>query len=394
MRRVLIRGVGMTKFGKLLDRSMKQMGAEAINAALTDAHLTIPDVQVAVFGNCLAGPIVGQDSIRGETVLMSMGFGTIPMHNVENACATAGNALHLAWLAVASGMADVALAVGVEKANCEDMSKTFAAYSGGMDVEDRFEVGEGAGEDRSVNVDRQATLALELMERTGLTSRHLAMVAARDLANARLNPYAHRQFGGTVDDVLNARLVVAPITSLMSSPISDGAAAAIVVSDRFGIEAGDVEIIGSALRTRRPLDDDSSPQVVEAVTKAAYEMAGVGPADIDVAEIHDASVAYELRAWTESGLCTPGDELSWLETDHTSIGGPMPLNPSGGLVGRGHAVGASGIAQVYELVMQLRGGAGDRQVASPRMALAQIGGGAIGFETACSTAHILRSAAG
>lgn len=380
----------MTRFGKLLDRSLKQMGAEAVNAALADARLGIADIPAAFVGNCLAGQITGQESIRGETILMAMGFGTIPMHNVENACATAGNALHLAWLSVASGLTDVALAVGVEKANCEDMSKTFAAYSGGMDIDDRFEVGAGAGEDRSVNVDRQATLARELMERTGVTARHLAMVAARDLANGQRNLLAHRQFGGSADDVLNARLVVAPITSLMSSPISDGAAAAVVVSDRFGVEPGDIEIVGSALRTRRALDDQSGPQVVESATSAAYEMAGLGPEDIDVAEIHDASVAYELRAWTESGLCPPGDEVRWIESDHTAITGPMPLNPSGGLVARGHAVGASGIAQIYELVMQMRGAAGDRQVARARTALAQIGGGAIGFETACSTAHVLR----
>ena len=383
----------MTPFGKHLDRSMKHLASEAVEAALRDAEVHRDEVQVAFVGNSFAGLVTGQECIRGETVLFPLGFGTIPMHNVENACATGGNALHLAWLAVTSGMCDTALALGVEKANHEDRSRTFSAYMGGMDVEEMFAFGDGAGVDRTPFVDRQAALARELMDERGVTVEAMARVAARALENGARNPMAHRRFGGTTETVLDARTVVEPITTLMSSPVSDGAAAAIVTRLASGERPGpsDVRIRASQMATRPPLDAEDGPTAATAAATAAYEAAGVGPGDLDVVEVHDASVAYELRAWSECGLCPVGDEMDWIESGRTEIGGALPVNPSGGLIARGHAVGASGIAQVYELVHQLRGSATGRQVEGARLALAQIGGGVIDWKTAASSVHVLEA---
>jgi acetyl-CoA acetyltransferase len=387
MREVVISGVGMTSFGKHLDRSMKDMGAEATHAALADAGVGVKDIGAIVFGNCVAGLITGQEMIRGETVAFPMGFGGIPIYNVENACGTGGNALHLAWLAVASGMCDTALALGVEKMNHPDRSKSFSAYATGLDVEAPFETAEGAGENRTALVDRQARLAQELFDTRGVTVNSLARVAAKALSNAALNPKAHRQFGGTVESVLAARMSVDPITVLMSSPISDGAAAVVVTAAKK--RDRDVSILASRLASRPPLDEPNGPAAMTTAANLAYADAGLGPSDIDVAEVHDASVAYEFLSWHDLGLCAAGDEEKWAQTGVTELTGSMPVNPSGGLVGRGHALGASGLAQTYDLVRQLRGEAGALQLDSPRIALAQIGGGVIEWKTSIGTVHIL-----
>lgn len=386
---VVVSGTGMTRFGRLLERSMKELVAEAVGAALTDAGVGVGEIDAIVCSNSLAGLITGQECIRGEIVAFPLGFGTIPIHNVENACASGANALHLAWLMAEAGLHRTVLAIGFEKANHEDKQRTFSAYRAGFDFDEMPDFGEGSGEDRTPLVDRQAKLAQGLMERHGLTERSFATIAARSLANGARNPVAHRQFGGTVDDVLASRLVVPPITTLMSSPVSDGAAAAVVRRVDGAPGARDVRIAASRLATRPPLGGDETPTATTAVAQAAYEAAGIGPAEIDVAEVHDASVAYEVMAWEDTGLCPPGDELKWIETGHTEIGGPLPINPSGGLIARGHALGASGIAQVHELVSQLRGEAGARQVEGARVALAQVGGGVIAWQTAVAAAHIL-----
>lgn len=381
-----VTGTAMTRFGKHLDRSMKDLGAEAITGALRDADVGVRDIQAIYFANSLAGLITGQECIRGEVVVYPLGFGTIPIHNVENACASGGNALHLAYMAVASGMYDTVLAVGVEKANHEDRTRTFAAYRAGTDIEQMFETGEGAGTDRTPLVDRQAKLATALFEERGMTRIGLASIAVKAYAYGKLNPLAHRQIDVDVEGVLGARLVVDPITSLMSSPVSDGAAA--VVVSRLRSSDGCVRIGASVLASRPPKGTDG-PSAASAATTQAYEAAGLGPEDVDVAEVHDASVAYEAMAWTECGLCEPGDEERWAVQGHTALGGPLPVNPSGGLIARGHALGASGLAQVHELVSQLRGTAGERQSADARVALAQVGGGVIDWQTAVSTAHLL-----
>ncbi|TQJ29952.1 thiolase family protein [Microbacterium sp. SLBN-146] len=386
----VISGVGMHPFGKHLGLSMKDMARVAVDAALADASIGVPDVQAVFFSNALAGLITGQECIRGEVTLYPLGLAGIPIHNVENACASGGNALHLAWMAVASGMYDTVLAVGVEKTNLEDRQRTFSAYAAGMDVEEGFATGDGAGQERSPFVDRQARLASTLFDERGVTLEGLARVASRSLEAARLNPFAHRRFGASPEDVLNARVVVEPLTSLMSSPISDGAAAVVVTSrPEVARSARAVPVLASRMATRPPKDQPDAPNAVEASTRLAYEQAGLGPEDMDLAEVHDASVAYELMAWTDTGLCAPGDEQRWAMEGVTDATGSMPVNRSGGLVGRGHALGASGLAQVHDVVQQLRGEAGDLQLADPQRALVQIGGGVVDWLTAASSVHIL-----
>ncbi|MDW3214688.1 MAG: thiolase family protein [Ilumatobacteraceae bacterium] len=385
---IYIRGTSMTRFGRHLDRSMKDLGAEAVGSVLDNAQMAVGDIESMFFSNSLAGLITGQECIRGEVVAYPLGFGSIPIHNVENACASGGNALHLACMAVRAGMHDTVLALGVEKANHEDKARTFSAYKAGTDVEQMFDTGDGAGTDRTPLVDRQAVLAQALFDGAGMTRRGLASIAAKAYAYARLNPSAHRQLDVDVDDVLAARLVVDPITSLMSSPISDGAAAVIV--SRHPGPGVNIRIAGSTLASRPPKGTDG-PSSAALATSQAYEMAGVSPSEVDIAEVHDASAAYEAMAWTACGLCEPGDEERWAIEGHTALGGKLPVNPSGGLIARGHALGASGLAQIHELTLQLRGEAGERQADDPRVALAQVGGGVIDWETAVSTAHVLVS---
>jgi acetyl-CoA acetyltransferase len=381
----------MSPFGKHLDTSMKEMARVAVAAALKDAGAEVKDIQAMFFSNALAGLITGQECIRGEVTAYPLGLAGIPIHNVENACASGGNALHLAWLAVASGLYDTVLALGVEKTNLEDRQRTFAAYGAGMDVEERFATGDGAGHERTPFVDRQARLAQALFVDKGVTLEALARIASRSLEAARYNPFAHRRFGATVQAVLDARVVVAPLTSLMSSPISDGAAAVVVTSRPEAFASSrSVDVLASRMATRPPQDQPDAPNAVEASALAAYEQAGLGPDDMDLAEVHDASVAYELMAWSDTGICPPGDEQRWVDEGVTEAGGAMPVNRSGGLVGRGHALGASGLAQVHDVVQQLRGEAGDLQLDGDRRhALVQIGGGVVDWLTAASSVHIL-----
>ncbi|MBS4754541.1 thiolase family protein [Nocardioides sp. zg-ZUI104] len=388
MRDVVIKGAGMTRFGKHMDRSMKDLAAEAATKALADAGVAKEEIQAIFFSNALAGLITGQEGIRGEVCAFPMGFGTIPMHNLENACASGGDALHLAWMSVASGVHDTVLVIGAEKLNLEDRERMFSAYKGGVDQDDMFTTAEGAGVDRTPMVDRQARLAQGVLDSRGLTVRDFATIAARAHNNGAKNPLAHRQYGATVETVLESRVVVDPITVFMMSPISDGAAAVVVTrADRK--DSRSVRIAGSRTATRSPLSNPDGPSAAENSTKAVYEAAGIGPEELSLAEIHDASVAYEFMAWRDCGLCPEGDELKWVQTGHTEIGGGLPINTSGGLIARGHPIGASALGQICELVDQLRGEAGQRQVADARVALAQVGGGVIGFQTAASCAHIL-----
>lgn len=387
---VAVSGIGMHPFGKFLDLSMKDMARVAVESALADAEIGTGDIQALFFSNALAGLITGQECIRGEVTVYPLGLAGIPIHNIENACASGGNALHLAWMAVASGMYDTVLALGVEKANHEDRQRTFSAYAAGMDVEQAFDTGDGAGQERSPFVDRQARLASTLFDEKGVTMEGLARVTSRSLNAAKLNPFAHRRFGATPEEVLNARVVVDPLTVLMSSPISDGAAAVVVTSRPEVLRRSrSIPILASRMATRPPRDQPTAPNAVEASALAAYEQAGLGPEDMDLAEVHDASVAYELMAWADTGLCKPGDEQRWAMEGVTDANGSMPVNRSGGLVGRGHALGASGLAQIHDVVAQIRGEAGELQLDKADHALVQIGGGVVDWLTAASSVHIL-----
>jgi acetyl-CoA acetyltransferase len=402
-----VAGVGMTRFTKMLDTGLKAIGAEAVEAAIKDAGLQPEDIEAAFVGNAAAGLVTGQESIRGQVILRSINIGRIPVVNVENACASASTALHQASAMVTAGLYDVVLALGVEKLYHEDKRRTFGAFSGAVDVEamaaimQRLREGasqagaaaaaEGAGEKRSMFMDIYAAAARNHMKRYGTTVNQFAAVAAKNSFHGSLNPRAQFRDRLSVEDVLAAPMVAEPLTRPMCSPIGDGAAAAIIVSERKARELGitkPVRIASMALHSGWEHGPDE-PGTVEVCAREAYEHAGVDPSEVSVIELHDASAPAELMAYESLGLCARGESGALIDSGETALGGKLPVNTSGGLLRKGHPVGATGIAQIVELTEQLQGRSGERQVERARVGLAQNGGGSIGSDAAAMCVTIL-----
>lgn len=409
MPKVYIVGLGMIRFNKYPDRGVRDMAHEVINLALSDAGLQKEDLQAAFFANTFWGMFDNQHSIRGQVVLRSMGIGGIPVTNVENACAGASTALHLAYTAIRAGMVEVALVVGSEKITHPDKAKSFAAYATCMDVgafDKQLALMEQAtklfqvdippgqtppGEGRSIFMDAYAMGARWHMNRFGSTQRQLAVICAKNHFHGSLNPMSQYQTNMTVEEVLADKPIAYPLTRAMCAPVGDGAAAAIVCSEKYLKKLKSVRPIkirasvhGSG--TDRDFDGED---IGERLAKQAYDMAGVGPKDISLAELHDATAYGELHQTEAMGFCPIGGGGPYAETGATKLGGKQPVNTSGGLECRGHPIGASGLAQIYELGMQLRGEAGSRQVEGARLGLAENGGGNIGVEEAAMCIHIL-----
>ena len=383
MRDVYVAGVGMTKFAKQPDRSLKDLTAEAVNAAMKDAGQTVGEVQSCYFGNAVAGSITGQEMLAGQFLLRPLGFGGIPVFNVENACASASTAFHLAWQAVATGVHDAVLAVGAEKMTHPDKARSFAAIGGSVDVE-TTPADRPAG--RSFLMDMYAESSLRYMEQTGATRADFARVVVKNQRHGMLNPAA--QYGGelTIEQVLAAREIVWPFTLQMCSPISDGAAAALLVSEELVPPGGRVVAVLASVVRSAPADGLAS--VTGLAAGAAYEAAGIGPIDLDCAEVHDAAASAELMIYEQLGLTEPGGGAALIRSGQTTLGGSLPVNTSGGLLARGHPIGATGLAQIVEAVVQLRGTAGDRQVPGARLALTQNAGGWHGSDNVASVVHI------
>lgn len=400
---VWIAGVGMTPFGVHLERSVKQLTADAVTPALADAGAAPGDVEAAFFGNTAQGALEGQVAIGGPVALRAMGFEGIPVVNVESACATGAVALHLAVNAVRAGEADVALAVGVEKFHGHDPEVVRRLFAGGVDVHDLeglrrmlCDLG-GAAEDggghRTLFMDLYAAMTRRHMARFGTTQRQLAVVAEKNHRHALANERAHYRLSMTVDEILAARSLAYPLTVPMCSPMTDGAAAA-VVCNQGGLSrlkaARPVRVLASVIRTgvERGIDDDDR-YITRLAAQRAYEMAGVGPEDISVAEVHDAAAFGEILQTEMLGFCAPGTGGVLAESGATTLGGHIPINPSGGLESKGHPVAATGLGQIFELTEQLRGAAGERQVPGARLALAENGGGMINAEEAVAAVTIL-----
>ncbi|MCC6766594.1 MAG: thiolase family protein [Deltaproteobacteria bacterium] len=404
----IVAGVGMTTFGKHMDMGLKALGGEAVAAALADAGLTAADLEAAYVGNAAAGLITGQESIRGEVVLRAMGIGRIPVVNVENACASASTAFQQAAAMVTAGFYDVVLALGVEKLYHEDKKKTFSAFTGAVDVEalagilamlaagakkgGAEKASEGAGEKRSMFMDIYAAAARSHMERYGTKAEHFAAISSKNSVHGSMNPRAQFRDVLTVEQVMAAPMVAEPLTRPMCSPIGDGAAAAILVSERKARALGltsPVRVVASVLGSGwdHGVDEDG---LAELCSSNAYEEAGVGPADIDVIELHDASAPAELMTYEYLGLCAKGEGARLVDEGATRLGGRQPVNTSGGLLRKGHPVGATGIAQIVELTEQLQGRAGARQVEGAQVALAHNGGGNIGIDAAAMCVTILK----
>jgi len=392
----------MTRFMKYPDKGLKELGTEAAIAAVADAGLDMRDMQAAYVGNCAAGLVTGQESVRGQVILHTIGVGKIPIINVENACASGSTALIQACAMVSTGLYDVVLALGVEKLSHPDKMRSFAAFAGAMDVDELNEMlaslsqaaasDPGAGQNRSMFMDVYAMAARAHMQQYGTTKRQFAAVAAKNSFHGSLNPNAQFREALTIEDVLNDRLIVEPLTRSMCSPIGDGAAAAVVVSERKAREMGldkPVRLVTSVMHSGWNHRDDE-PDTVELCAREAFEEAGVGPQDLDVIELHDASAPAEIIEYEALGLCAKGEGGKLVESGATRLGGRLPVNTSGGLLRKGHPVGATGLAQIFELTLQLQGRAGQRQVEGAKLALAQNGGGKKGNDAAAMLVTILK----
>jgi len=400
----------MTKFGKLPDRTVRGMAEEAASIALEDAGIDKKSLEAAYFSNTFWGMFGNQHSIRGQVVMRGMGIDRIPVTNVENACAGASTALNLACTGIMAGSFDIALAIGSEKITNPDKALSLAAYASCMDVENFekhikmiLEVGKtftipipgdesAPGEGRSIFMDAYAMNARWHMNKYGSTQRQMALVCAKNHRHGSLNPLAQYRNSMTVEEVLADRPVSYPLTRAMCAPVGDGAAAAIVCSGRYlkklnGVRA--VKILASVpgQGSDRELDGED---IGQRLALKAYAQAGLGPKDVDLAELHDATAWSELHQTEVMGFCPLGEGGPYAETGATALGGKKPVNTSGGLECRGHPIGASGLAQIYEVVTQLRSEAGARQVENARVGLTENGGGNIGVEEAAMCVHILQ----
>jgi len=400
MQKVRVVGAGMTRFGKYLDRGLRDLAEEAVRNAVQDAGLDIQEIHAAYVSNSVAGLITGQEAIRGQVMLRHTGLMGVPIVNVENACASASTAFHLAWMAVASGMYDCALALGVEKLSDPDKAKSLRAFNSAVDVSElaaiEKQLGRGGAEakDRSLFMDLYLSMLNPAASDSqgavgGITREQMALVSVKNHYHGSLNPYAQYREEVTLEEVLQSRQVVGPLTVLMCSPLGDGAAAALIVSDAFARSKGlkGPRVDASVLVSGRGDDHAMTPSIRRAAAQA-YEMAGIGPEDVDMAEVHDAVAPAEITIYEDLRFCAPGDGPKLLEDGVTWLGGKLPVNTSGGLLARGHPIGATGLGQIVEVVWQLQGKAGKRQVENCKVGLTQNGGGHIGFDAAAMTIHL------
>ncbi len=413
MRKVKVIGGAVTKFGRHMDRNMKSLVAEVVGGALEDAGLTKEQLEGAWVGNAAQGLNDGQECIRGQVVLRAMGIGGISVVNVENACASSATALNGAWAMVALGEIDVALVIGMEKMYYEDRSKVLKGFMGGMDVEvvkqfmeaskaqeeeilkARKQKGEGEKQksgQRTVFMDLYAMGARRHMEKYGTTQRQLAAISSKNHFHSSMNPLAQYQTKFSVEEVLAAPEVAYPLTRPMCSPIGDGAAAAIICSEEYARKINSphaVEVAACCLASGEDREEDQEPTLTK-LAKKAYEKAGIGPEDVDVAEVHDATAFGEVSSIEHLGICPVGEAGPFSEAGHTTLGGRIPVNVSGGLESQGHPVGATGCRQVVELSWHLTGRAGKRQVEGAKIGLAQNAGGSIGTSEAALSVTILK----
>jgi len=410
MNDIYVAGVGMTPFGRLLDRTVYDMVDEAVGLALKDAACSTADIGSAFYATLTNGQFQGQTAIPGPIAMRRLGLQGIPVFTVENACASGSSAFNLATMALRAGSCDIALAVGAEKMNIPDKAKMFSAFDGGWDVATveqnkaaLLALGEGvvpppgtmSERPYSVFMDVYAALCRYHMKTYGTTQRQIAAVAAKNHGHSVHNPLAQFRDAYSIEQVLASPPIAYPLTMLMCSPISDGAAAAVLCNaaglKRLNGAAGRaVRVLSSVIQTGSSRGIDERTKIVaHLAAKKAYAEAGVAPGDVDVAEVHDASAMGEILN-VESLLLVPfGEGGPAAERGELTIGGRMPVNPSGGLESKGHPIGATGLGQIHELVTQLRGEAGARQVRNARIAIQENGGGLYGIEEAVVAVSIL-----
>jgi acetyl-CoA acetyltransferase len=372
----------MHPFGRFPDASLKDLARVAVVRALDDAGIGTKAIQAVYSGNAMAGVLQGQEQVRGQSVLREVGIERVPIVNVENACASGSSALREATLAITAGAVDVALVLGFEKMFVGDLDRSLSALETAADLDIIGGLGLQFTAVYAMRINRK-------LEAGAFSHRHLLDVTVKSHANSALNPNAQHQKVFSAEQVEASRPVSDPITLLMCSSICDGAAAVVVARPGVIPSKPRVTIRASAAASGFSRVDDDEPTIAQNCAKAAYEQAGLGPGDVEVAEVHDAIAPGELLYYEQLGFCEPGGAGELLDSGATALTGRLPVNPSGGLCSRGHPTGATGLAQIAELVWQLRGEAGARQAGTPRIALAQNSGGWYEGDSAACNVHII-----
>ena len=461
MRDVYIIAADTIKFGKYLDKTIPGLTAQTVLPCLKEAGLDKKDIQAVCFSNSAWGEYRRQVCIRGQVALRPLGIDSIPITNIENACAGGSTAFHHAWLDVASGLYDITMALGVEKIYDPNQKLVFSSFLTGLDVgniiplmrdfnkygmtdderadmkkhlekyaemspkrankkrilktrwkdlRDTFVVAVRIGESMGYDVIKELKRmgggdhspfmevygyeARKHMKEYGSTIEQFAHIASKNHFHSTMNPNDQYQFPVTVEQVLADRMVTWPLTRSMCAPVGDGAACAILCDEKtvkkLGLSSQAVKVRASILGSGKAREKDE-PDMGARLGALAYSMAGLGPKDINLAEVHDASAYGELHQTENLGFCKLGEGGILAMSGATRIGGRIPVNTSGGLESRGHPIGASGLAQIHEIVTQIRGAAGPRQVSGARIGLAENGGGALGVEEAAMCIHILEA---
>lgn len=380
MREVAVIGVGSTVFGKFPERLLEAMGSEAVWAAINDANISPKEIQ---FAHCstLFGSMV-----CGQRILAEAGISGIEVINVENACAGGATAFRGVWYAIASGLYDIGLAIGIESMTTSPIAgKLIPPAAGDL----AGEMGNSAPAHFALSMRRH-------MEKYGTTLEQFAGVSVKNHHNGCLNPYSQYKKELTIEEILNSRMICDPITLLQCCPNTDGAAAAILcpMSIVRKYTNKPISVAASVLKmgdfVSRWKDLASSDLTVKCA-REAYEMAGLGPEDIDVCELHDAFTYSELSHYEELGFCQYGEGGRLIDEGMTEIKGRIPVNPSGGLLSRGHPLSATGVEQIAEIVWHLRGEASKRQVAGAKVGLAHtMGGDVANLEAGSCAIHILK----
>ena len=375
---VVIIGTGAIPFGRHYEKTVAALAAPAILAALKDAGVERQDIEAAYCGTALGGMMTGQRCLK------PIGMTGMPVVNVENACASSATAFRQAWAGIRAGLHEVALVFGVEK---------LTKLSGPLPIEsDDWEGAHGM-----VMPALYAMRARRYMHDRGANISDLAEVAVKARRHGALNEIAQMREPTSVEEVLGSRPVADPLTLLQCCPTGDGAAALVIASAaaarRFAGAARPVRVISSTLVSGRYMTgfrDLSSPEITKRAARIAYDAAGLGPEDIDVVETHDAFTVAELLYYEALGLSKEGEAVALLRSGASSLGGRVPVNPGGGLLARGHPVGASGAAQLVEIARQLQGRAGQRQIAGAKVGLAHVtGGGISGLDHGAAAIHML-----
>jgi len=384
-RDVAVVGVGQSEFGELEGQRVNDFGGRAVREALLASNVDADDIEEAYVGNL---GLVAQEQkfVVGQSVLREVGVTQIPITRVENACASSTCAFREAYQSIRRGDRDVALVVGVDKMSGVSTEVALESMAGGSDVEVEGKMG-------LTFMGVYGMWANAYFDRFGDVREEMAEIAVKNHENGMHNPYAHLQMEVTKDDVLESRMIADPIRLLDACPMSDGAAAAVLTTGEMAEDLVEqpVYVDATKMGTGDYLNDIEywKESIDERVATRAYSEAGIGPDDLDVVEIHDAATIGELMHYEGLGLASPGEGASLVRNGDVMLDGRIPVNPSGGLKSRGHPVGATGQAQINEIVWQLRGQAGKRQVEDADIGLVHNAGGAFLGETGTTTVTIL-----